>query len=135
MKRDYILDSGFEGHGKMETWFPAFFMCIIRNMIELYKRCWQVFLPLFAIFLIGILQVFYYLDEYKYQGVVIAILLILAVICLIIGITAFVYAIKDARRKDRESKAAKDREALKESFRRMHPEWTDEQLEIATRGR
>ena len=104
-------------------------------MLDLYKRCWQVFLPLFALFLVGGLQAFYYLDEYKYQWVVIAILLILAVICLIIGITAFVYAIRDARRKDRESKAAKDHEALKESFRRMHPEWTDAQVEIAARGR
>ena len=104
-------------------------------MLELYKRCWQVFLSLFAIFLVGGLQAFYFLDEYKYQWVVIAILLILAVICLIIGITAFVYAIKDARRKDRESKAAKVHEALKESFREMHPEWTEAQVEIAAKGR
>ena len=104
-------------------------------MLDIYKRCWQVFLPLFAIFLVGGLQAFYFLDEYKYQWVVIAILLILAVICLIIGISALVYAIKDGLRRDRESKVMKDYETLKESFRRMHLEWTEEQLEIATRGR
>ena len=104
-------------------------------MLELYKRCWQVFLPLFALFLISGLQAFYYLDEYKYQWVIIAILLTLAVICLIVGITALIYAIKDGFRKDRESKAVKDYETLNESFRAMHPEWTEDQLEIATRGR
>jgi Na+-transporting methylmalonyl-CoA/oxaloacetate decarboxylase gamma subunit len=38
---------------------------------------------------------------------IIAILLILTLIYLIIGIAALVYDFKDARRKDRESKAAK----------------------------
>ncbi len=131
----HILDTGFEGHNKIGTWFLTSLRCIIRNMLELYKRCWQVFLPLFTLFLISGLQAFYYLDEYKYQWVIITILLILAVICLIIGITAFVYTFKDARRKGRESKAAKDYEALKESIRRVNPEWTEEQLEIATKGR
>lgn len=104
-------------------------------MLEFYKRCWQVFLPLFAIFLVGGLQALFYLEKYEYQWVIIAILLILAVICLIIGIFALVSAVKDGLRKDRESKATKDYEALKESFRRSHPEWTEDQLEIATRGR
>ncbi|GAH81096.1 unnamed protein product, partial [marine sediment metagenome] len=31
--------------------------------------------------------------------------------------------------------AEKDREALKESFKRMHPEWTDAQIETAVSGR
>ncbi|GAH50511.1 unnamed protein product, partial [marine sediment metagenome] len=31
--------------------------------------------------------------------------------------------------------AEKDREALKESFKKMHPEWTDEQIETAVSGR
>ena len=41
---------------------------------------------------------------------------------------------EDARRKDRESKAAKDHEALKEAFRRANPEWTEAQVEIAAKG-
>ena len=88
-----------------------------------------------AIFLVGGLQAFYYLEKYEYQWVVIAVLLTLAVIFLVFGIFALVSAVKDARRKDRESKAAKDHEALKESFRRMHPEWTEAQVEIAAKGR
>jgi len=103
-------------------------------MLELHKRCWQVFFPLFAVFLLGGLQVFYYLGEYKYQELIIVVLFILAVICLIIGINAFVYDIKDARRKEREYEAKKMHEALKESFKKAHPEWTDEQAEIAARG-
>jgi len=102
-------------------------------MLDIYKRCWQAFFPLFAVFLLGALQSYIFLEDYQIPVTIT--LLILAVICLIIGITAFVFAIKDGRRKDRESKAVKDYEALKESFRRMHPEWTEEQLEIATRGR
>ena len=34
-----------------------------------------------------------------------------------------------------KSDPAKDKEALKESFRKMHPEWTDEQIETAVTGR
>ena len=29
----------------------------------------------------------------------------------------------------------KDKEALKESFKRMHPEWTEDQINIAVTGR
>ena len=121
--RNYIPDTGLKRHGEIGAWLLAFVRCIIRNMLELSKRCWQVFLLLFALFLLGGLQVFYYLDEYTYQGVIIAILLILAVIYLIIGIAALVYDFKDARRKDREPKAAKVHEVLKESFKNVHPEW------------
>ncbi len=59
---------------------------------------------------------------------------ILASIFLMIFLIGLYYDYQDARRKVREAKAAKDYDALKESFRRMHPEWTEEQLEIATRG-
>ena len=101
-------------------------------MLDIYKRCWQVFIPAFVVLLGLSLNASIWLKDYRV--LIATIFLTLAVICLIIGITAFVFAIKDGRRKDRESKAVKDYEALKESFRRMHPEWTEEQLEIATRG-
>ncbi len=131
---DYILDTGLKRRGKIGGWFPVFLGCIIHNMLEFYKRYGHVFLTIFAIFLVGGLQAFYYLEKYEYQWVVIAVLLTLAVIFLVFGIFALVSAVKDARRKDRESKAAKDHEALKESFRRMHPEWTEAQVEIAAKG-
>ena len=131
---DYMLDTGLKMHGKIVEWFPAFLRCKIHNMLEFYKRYGHVFLTMFAVFLVSGLQAVYFLEKYEYQWVVIAILLTLTVICLIVGIFALRHAIKDARRKDRESKAAKDHEALKESFRRMHPEWTEAQVEIAAKG-
>ncbi len=88
-----------------------------------------------AIFLVGGLQAFYYLEKYEYQWVVIAVLLTLAVIFLVFGIFALVSAVKDARRKDRESKAAKVHEVLKESLKNVCPEWMDEQVEIAAKRR
>jgi len=103
-------------------------------MIEFYKRCWQVFLPLFAVFSLGSLQAFYYLNEYSHQWAVIVSLVIVAIICLIIGLIGFINTLKDAQKKERKAKVAKNHEALKEAFKRLHPEWTDEQLEIAATG-
>jgi len=102
-------------------------------MLELHKRCWQVFIPAFVVLLGLSLNAYIWLIDYRVLST--TILLTLAIICLIIGITAFVYDIKDARRQKREAKAVEHYEALKESFRKLHPEWTEEQLKIATRGR
>lgn len=107
-------------------------------MLEFYKRCWHIFLPLFGVIVVGIIPTIYYLDGKSYQRVVIIILLTLAIICLIIGLIGFIKAFRYARKeevgiieKDRKAKAVKNREALKESFKRLHPEWSDEQVEIA----
>jgi uncharacterized membrane protein len=103
-------------------------------MIEFYKRCWHVFLPLFGIFVIGIIPAIHYLDGKRYQWDVIIVLIILAIIFLIIGLIGFIKAFKYARKEERETQATKNHEALKESFRRLHPEWTEEQVEIAATG-
>lgn len=115
------------------NWFFASLWSRILNMLELNKRCWQVFIPAFVVLLGLSLNAYIWLIDYRV--LITIILLTLAIICLIIGITAFVYDIKDARRQKREAKAVKDYEDLKESFRKLHPEWTEEQLELATRGR
>ena len=65
--RNYIPDTGLKRHGRIGAWLLAFVRCIIRNMLELSKRCSQVCLHLFALFLLGGLQVYYYLYGYKYQ--------------------------------------------------------------------
>jgi len=72
-------------------------------MLELYKRCWQIFIPAF-VGLSGLAVTTWILfDDYRIPVTII--LLILASVCLVIGIIAFVYDIKDARRKDKEAKA------------------------------
>lgn len=78
--------------------------CIIFRMIELYKRCWQVFFPLFGLFTLGSLQsyIYLFLEGRPYGCLISIILAVMAVICLLIGIIAFIFDVKDSRRKDRE---------------------------------
>lgn len=115
-------------------------------MLDFYRRCWHIFLPLSVLLGLGSLQAFYYLKEYACQWGIIITLIILATIFFVMGCIGCIKAFQYARKEERETKAAKDKEdreaktirdyeALKESFRRVHPEWTEEQLEIATRGR
>jgi len=89
-------------------------------MIEFYKRWWQVFLPLFAVFGLGSLQAFYYLDKCSYQWIVITVLFILAIICLIIGIIGFIKVFRDACREEREKKREATHKALIESFKTLY---------------
>jgi len=103
-------------------------------MIEVLRRWGPQFLTAFIALVISIVTVSI-LAEGDYVITVVRFLAALAIICFAILITALIYDIRDGRRKDREAKATRDYEALKKSFRRAHPEWTDEQLEIATIGR
>lgn len=100
-------------------------------MLEVYKRSWQVFFPLFGAFVLGAIQTYIFFKDP--QIAVTIILLILAAICLIIGIIAFVYDIKDALRKDREKKREASYKALVESFK--HLGLDDKGAEIAATGR
>lgn len=75
----------------------------IRRMLELYKRAWQVFFPLFAVFIGLALNGWIFLKNYHVPITII--LLFFALICLVIGIITFVYDIRDARRKDKKAKA------------------------------
>lgn len=100
-------------------------------MLEVYKRSWQVFFPLFGAFVLGAIQTYIFLKDS--QIAVTIILLILAVICLMIGVIALIYDIKDALSKDREKKREASHKALGESFERLGLD--DKGAEIAATGR
>ncbi len=106
--------------------------CIIQHMLEIYKRSWQVFFSLFGIFLLLALQSYIFLEDYQIPVTIT--LLILAVICLIIGIIAFVYDIKDGRQKDKERKRDEVRKALREAVKRLNPEYTEKQIDTWING-
>jgi len=110
-----------------------YIICIIRHMLEIYKQCWKVFFPLFGVFLLGGVQTYIFLKDYQIPVTIT--LLILAVICLIIGIIAFVYDIQDAHRKDKERKKDADRKALRESVKRANPEYTEKQIDTWVNGK
>ena len=97
-------------------------------MLDFYRRVWQAFLIASPAW-VGVAFLF------KDYLSVFIILLILALICFVVALIGLWRDYLDTHRKAREAKVAKDYEALKESFRRANPEWTEEQLEIATRGR
>ncbi|MFC2032642.1 hypothetical protein ACFLUS_04705 [Chloroflexota bacterium] len=72
-----------------------------------------------------------------YRIPVTIILLILALVCLGIGIFAYIYDIKDGCRKDKERKRNEVREALREAVKRLSPEgteYTEEQLDTWMKG-
>lgn len=109
---------------------------IIGRMSDLAKRWGPAFFVTFPVLLgLSLTALYLYLKDFNlYQYIIFILLAALALFCLTLAIMALIYDIKEARRKDRDFDAAKEYEALKESFRRMHPEWTDEQVEIASRG-
>ena len=106
---------------------------IIQHMLEVYKRSWQVFFPLFGVFLLGAVQTYIFLEDYQIPITIT--LLILAMICIIIGIIVFVYDIKNAHRRDKERKRDEDRKALRESVKRLNPEYTEKQIDIWINGK
>jgi len=108
----------------------AFIKRIIQHMLEVYKRALQVFFPLFGLFLLGAVQTYIFMEDYRIPVTII--LLILAMISLIIATITFIYHIKDARRNDKEVKKESDYKALVEAF--MRTGMTKEQAEIAARG-
>jgi predicted histidine transporter YuiF (NhaC family) len=119
--------------GRIVTWIQKG----IRRMLDFYKRCWHIFLPLFGVFVIGIISAIYYLNGKSYQWDVIIAVLILAIICLIVGLIGFIRAFRYARKEEREAKVAKTYESLKESFKTLYikegksPEEAQKLAEIA----
>lgn len=105
----------------------GFIKRIIQRMLDFYRRVWRAFFVATPVW-VGVAYVS------KDSLVAFIILLIIAFICFVVALIGLYFDYQDGRRKARETKAAKDYDALKESFRRAHPEWTDEQVEIATRG-
>ena len=61
-------------------------------------------------------------------------LIVAGIGAIVTGIIWAVQSYRNRHRENREAKAVRDYEALKESFRRIHPEWSDEQIEIAATG-
>lgn len=90
-----------------------------------------ILFPLWCLFAFGSSKL-YFLEDYQIPVTIT--LLILAVICLIIGIIAFVYYIKDGRQKDKERKRDEDRKALREAVKRLNPEYTEKQIDTWING-
>jgi predicted RND superfamily exporter protein len=102
-------------------------------MLEIYKRSWQVFFPLFGVFLLGAIQAYIFMEDYQFPVTIT--LLILATICLIIGMIALICHIRHARRKDKDREKAADRKALRESVKRLNPEYTEKQIDAWINGK
>ena len=60
---------------------------------------------------------------------------ILALISLVLAIIALIYDIKNARRKDKDEKGEVDRKALRESVKRLNPEYTEKQIDMWINGK
>lgn len=101
---------------------------IIYHMLDFVRRLWQAFFVAVPAW-VGIA---YLLKDYR---VAFIILLIIASICFVVALIGLYYDYLDARKKAKQEKREASRKALRESFKRMHPEWTDKQLDIAVNGR
>jgi len=99
------------------------------------KRWGPHFLTAFAAFVVGTVPILILLKDSPCLMVTLIIIFsILAIICLVLAIIALFYELSDVCRRNREKKQVDSHKALAESFRRLHPEWTDEQVEIAATG-
>jgi len=113
------------------------FKFIIQRMLEVYKRSWQVFFPIFASLVLGAVGALILLDGKTCQNPVLILVGILAVVAFVIGIIAYISDIKDGLRKDRERKREEVRKALREAAKSLSPtgtEYTDEQLDTWMNG-
>lgn len=96
-------------------------------MIELSRR-WG---PGFAIAFVGLLGLSLTSHIYIKSTILTVIFAILALFSLVVIVIALYYDFKDARKKDKETKKLAGRKALRASFKRANPNWTDKQLDIA----
>ena len=108
---------------------------IIYRMLDFCRRRWKAFFAGFLTSLGLCIQVIIVLSDKWYMNALAISLGVLALICLIVALIGVYYDCQDFRREAKKIKADKMHKELVESFKRMNPEWTDEQAEIAARGR
>lgn len=84
-------------------------------MLDFARRTWKIFIPAFAVLIVGSVSALIWLDGKWYHYLISISLAILALIALIIGLIAFIYDFKDTHRKDKEAKAPSvyEKEGLK----------------------
>ena len=109
-----------------------YFWCIIRRMLELYKRTWQVFFPVFAALLLGAVGNIIWLNDKWYMPLIAIVLGILALIFLVMATMGYIYDYRDARRKDKENEAAQIHKKLVDSFKRKGR--TEKQAELEAKN-
>jgi len=90
-------------------------------MLDVFRRLWQAFFVAVPAW-VGIAYLF------KDYGVTFILLLIIASICLVVALLGLYYNYQDARKKVKLEKMKAYREALTESVRRYHPEYTEDQI-------
>lgn len=114
---------------------------IIYRMLEVYKRAWYVFFPLWASFTIA--SAIAYTAQW---GLVALILLLLSIICLVIAIATLICHIRFGLRTDKiseeerirkavEEKRGAVRKALREAVKDLNPEYNEEQIDMWMKGR
>src|SRR4030042_5136087 len=95
---------------------------IIIRMLDFYRRAWRAFLAAF----IGSVGVAAGLIKDYSTGS--RVMFIVASIFLIVFLIGLCYDYQDARKKAKQERVNADREALYQSVRRLHPEYTEEQV-------
>ena len=96
---------------------------IIPCMLDFYRRVWQAFFigsPALA----GIAWLF------REHHIAFIILLIVASICFVVALIGLYLDYKDARKKAKQEKRDAERKALRESVKRLNPEYTEEQIDM-----
>ena len=97
-------------------------------MLGFYRRIWRAFFIASPAWV-----VIAYLC--KDCHVAFIILLILAFICFVVALIGIYFDYRDGRKKDKEEEARKFKIAFAESVRRMHPEYTEEQIKWFIEGK
>lgn len=96
---------------------------IIIRMLDFYRRAWRAFLAAF----IGSMGIAAGLiKDYSIGS---RVMFIVASIFLIVFLIGLYYDYRDARKKAKQEKRETDRKALRESVRRLNPEYTEEQID------
>ena len=74
-------------------------------MLDFYKRAWQILFPVFAVLLVGMIQMIISLSDKWYMPLTVISLAIISLLIFIIALTCFIKDYLEAHRKDKESKA------------------------------
>lgn len=103
---------------------------IILRVLELYKRWGRAFLAAFAV-LIGAAATVYTIPK---ETFIACILFLLSIFAFIFGAVCFIHDTRYGRRKDREKAEEAVKKALRESVKRLNPEYTEKQIDIWMKG-